>query len=103
MVTTTPDLVFELVIILNIFSYHSFIVHSGPSCVYLILCFGFYETFIPTMSPLCSIYPLRNCEDAIFIRWVDCNTPFPEYVLNYVFSFLIVFFDLPSVFDRFQF
>ena len=32
-----------------------------------------------------------------------CNTPFPEYVLNCVFSFSIVFFDLLSVFDRFQF
>ena len=30
-----------------------------------------------------------------------CNTPFPEYVLNCVFSFSIVFFDLLSVFDRF--
>jgi len=37
MVTTTPDLVFELVIILNIFLYHSIIVHPSHSCIHLTL------------------------------------------------------------------
>ena len=37
------------------------------------------------------------------LSFVLCNTLFPEYVLNCVFSFSIVFFDLLSVFDRFQF
>ena len=34
-----------------------------------------------------SINPLTYCDDAIFVRWVDCNTPFPEYILRYVFWF----------------
>jgi len=68
MVTTTPNLAFELVIILNNFPYHSVIVHSGPSCVYLILCFGFYEAFIPTMSPLYSIHPLTKLRGRNFCK-----------------------------------
>ena len=40
--------------------------------------------------------PYRNCEDASFARWLECNTPFSEYVLSYVFRifdhiFLIYF------------
>ena len=43
-------------------------------------------------SLLCSSSPYRNCEDAIFVRWVECNTPLPEYVLSCVFRFLDHFF-----------
>ena len=28
---------------------------------------------------------LRNFKDEIFVRWVGCNSPFPGYVLRYVF------------------
>ena len=38
--------------------------------------------------PLCVQFtPYRNCEDAIFVRWMDCNTLLPEYVLSCVFRF----------------
>ena len=33
------------------------------------------------------IFPYRNFEDEIFVRWIECNTPFSEYVLRYVFIF----------------
>ena len=45
----------------------------------------------------CSSAPYRNFEDEIFVRRVDCNTSFPEYVLEYVpfferiFLFLSIF------------
>ena len=40
-----------------------------------------------SMSSLCSFTSYRNYEDTIFIRWMECNTPFPEYVLSCVFKF----------------
>jgi len=41
-----------------------------------------------TDVPLYSIYPLRKLRGRnFFVRWVDCNTPFPEYVLSCVFRF----------------
>ena len=39
--------------------------------------------------PLCvQLTPYRNCEDAIFCKVDECNTPLPEYVLSCVFRFL---------------
>ena len=67
-VTTTPDLVFELVIILNIFPYHSIIVHSSPSCVHLIPCFGFMRPLFQPLSPLYSIYPLAKLRGRNFCK-----------------------------------
>ena len=91
MVTATPDLVFELVIFLNI----SLIILSFPTLVLLVFTltlFCFLRPLIPPLSPLCSIYPLSKLRGRnFFVRWVDCNTPFPEYVLSCVFSFSIVF------------
>jgi len=46
-------------------------------------------------------FTLRNFEDEIFVRWIDCNTPFPEYVPCCVFSFSVVFFVLLPVFNQF--
>jgi len=68
MVTTTPDLVFELVIILNIFSYHSFIVHPDPSCIHLIPCFGFMSPLFQPLSPLCSFHPLMKLRGRNFCK-----------------------------------
>ena len=52
--------------------------------------------------PLVFNSPLNEiARTQFFVRWVDCNTPFPEYVLSCVFSFSIVFFALLLVFDRF--
>ena len=64
--------------------------------------FWFYEAFIPAFVPFVFNLPLNEiARTQFFVRWVDCNTPFPEYVLSCVFSFSIVFFDLLSVFDLF--
>jgi len=99
MVTPTPYLVFELIIILNIFSCHSFIVHSGPSCIHLIPCFGFMKPlFVPSSSFVFNLPLNEIARTQFFVRWVDCNTPFPEYVLSCVFRFSIVFFELFPVF-----
>ena len=103
MVTTTPNLVFELVI----FLYISLIILSLSILIlpmFTLPCFCFSKPLISTMSPLCSICPLMKLRGPnFFVRWVDCNTPFPEYVLSCVFSFSIVFFDLLPVLDQFQF
>ena len=49
--------------------------------------------------PFCVHFtPYRNCEDAIFVRWMEYNTPFPKYVLSCVFKIFIVLFDLLPIF-----
>ena len=97
MVTTTPDLVFELVIILNI----SLVILSLFILVLPVFILSpvlvFMKPLFQPSSPLYSIYPLSEiARTQFFVRWVDCNTPFPEYVLSCVFRFSIVFFDLFS-------
>jgi len=50
---------------------------------------------------LCSSSPYQNFEDEIFVRWMECNTtPFPEYVLRYVFWFFLSYF---FIFPHFYF
>ena len=42
--------------------------------------------------------PYRNFEDEIFVRWVDCSTPYPGYVLRYVSQiFLTILFSFLPV------
>ena len=41
-----------------------------------------------TLVPFVFILPLIEiARTQFFVRWMDCNTPFPEYVLSYVFRF----------------
>ena len=100
MVTTTLDLVFKLVIFLNI----SLIILSFPILVLPVFTLPLFWFFLkPLISPLstsCSIYPLNEiARTQFFVWWVDCNTPLPEYVLSCVFRFLDrIFFDLLLVF-----
>ena len=61
--------------------------------------FWFFEAFIPALVPFVFNLPLIEiARTQFFVRWMDCNTPFPEYVLSCVFRFSIVFFDLLLVF-----
>ena len=101
MVTTTPDLVFELVILLNI-SLIILLLSALVLLVFTLPLFWFFETFDSTLVLFVFNLPLNEiARTQFFVRWVDCNTPFPEYVLSCVFSFSNVFFDLLSVFDQF--
>ena len=69
MVTSTPFLVFELVIFFSIYFHcHSIIVHSGSSYVCLTLCFGFMiPLFVPSF-PLYSTYPLMKLRGRNFCK-----------------------------------
>jgi len=69
MVTTTPFLVFELVIILNnYFHCHSIIVNSGPSCIYLPPCFGFMMPLFVPSSPSVFNLPLMKLRGRNFCK-----------------------------------
>ena len=44
---------------------------------------------IPVLVPFVFIYPLSKLRGRnFFVRWMDCNTLLPEYVLSCVFRFL---------------
>ena len=68
-----------------------------PQLFYILICIIIVSIFSVF------IFPYQNFEDEIYIRWVECNTPFPEYVLRYVFwffdcillifSYLFLFYD----------
>ena len=54
----------------------------------IILSYSYLDWYKSSfLSFLCSSSPYRNFEDEIFVRWMECNTPFLEYVLRYVFWF----------------
>ena len=43
---------------------------------------------IPVYVPFVFILPLIEIvRTQFFVRWMECNTPLPEYVLSYVFRF----------------
>ena len=64
---------------------------------HILSLFWFYEAFIPALVPFVFNLPLNEiARTQFFVRWVDCNTPFPEYVLSCVFRFSIVFFWIVS-------
>ena len=67
--------------------------------LFILPLFWFFGTFISALVLLVFNLPLNEiARTQFFVRWVDCNTPFPEYVLSCVFRFSIVFFDFPSAF-----
>jgi len=54
---------------------------------------GINSTVVPFVFNL----PLNEiARTQFFVRWVDCNTPFPEYVLSCVSRFSVVFFRFVS-------
>ena len=61
------------------------------------------NTYLVTYSDFSIVFFDLPSIFVLYYELIICNTPFPEYVLHFVFSFSTVFFDLLSVFDRFQF
>ena len=71
--------------------YYSASLRALPLVLHILI--GINSTFVPFVFNL----PLNEiARTQFFVRWVDCNTPFPEYVLSCVFRFSIVFFRFTS-------
>jgi len=76
------------------------------------LSYSYLNWYNSCPYPFCVHFtPYQNCEDAVFVRWMECNTPFPEYVFSCVFKIFDHIFQFTSVFilfydylcDRFAF
>ena len=67
--------------------YYSASLRALPLVLHILI--GIDSTLVPFVfnSPLNEI-----ARTQFFVRWMDCNTPLPEYVLSCVFGFSIVFF-----------
>jgi len=62
--------------------------------------YSYLDWHNPHSYPFCVHLPLiKIARTQFFIRWMECNTPLPEYVLSCVFVFSDrIFFDLLPVF-----
>ena len=57
------------------------------------LSYSYLDWYNSCPCPLCVHFtPYRNCKDVIFVRWMECNTQLPEYVLSCVFRFFLSYF-----------
>ena len=67
--------------------------------VRITLSYSYLDWYNPRSCPSCvHLHSNQNFEDEIFVRWIECNTLIPEYILRHVFRFSIVFLNLLSVF-----
>ena len=58
---------------------------------------SYLNWYNPRSCPFCVHFtPYPNCEDAIFVRWMECNTPLLEYILSCVFRFFDHIFQFTS-------
>ena len=64
------------------YDYHSVDLRALPIVLHILISIN--STLVPFVFNL----PLNEiARTQFFVRWVDCNTPFPEYVLSCVFRF----------------
>jgi len=64
------------------YDYYSVDLRALPIVLHILISIN--STFVPFVFNL----PLNEiARTQFFVRWVDCNTPFPEYVLSCVFRF----------------
>jgi len=71
------------------YDYYSVDLRALPIVLHILISIN--STLVPFVFNL----PLNEiARTQFFVRWMDCNTPFPEYVLSCVFRFSIVFFSI---------